>query len=282
VENLFTRLPPMQPTSRNILMWNKGRKAIQKFGTFYRRRAEVFTAMYIMVVIIFAVYQIVSIFISTSIGITESMAFITIIALLVTIVILRMIFSGIKLNRQRKLMVAALKDYLVRIRLGSLEQIDTYVDRFNAKTNDNNNDDALTLVELKKKLKDDYKKIQKDAAEYHKAIKLVDGVMEAEEVTEKARILGITVDIQMLEFGYLAQLHIPFIKIYLEHKKNVIKNNTMKILSKYQPLIQQLMQLVKVLVCACYAGSSAFGRTCAKPLTRICYLLEYMLHRMFS
>tara|TARA_E500000178_G_scaffold349131_1_gene405497 strand:+ start:727 stop:1386 length:660 start_codon:yes stop_codon:yes gene_type:complete len=200
VENLFTRLPPMQPTSRNILMWNKGRKAIQKFGTFYRRRAEVFTAMYIMVVIIFAVYQIVSIFISTSIGITESMAFITIIALLVTIVILRMIFSGIKLNRQRKLMVAALKDYLVRIRLGSLEQIETYVDRFNAKTNDNNNDDALTLVELKKKLKDDYKKIQKDAAEYHKAIKLVDGVMEAEEVTEKARILGITVDIQMLEF----------------------------------------------------------------------------------
>ena len=129
----------MQPTSRNILMWNKGRKAIQKFGTFYRRRAEVFTAMYIMVVIIFAVYQIVSIFISTSIGgITESMAFITIIALLVTIVILRMIFSGIKLNRQRKLMVAALKDYLVRIRLGSLEQIETYVDRFNAKTNDNN------------------------------------------------------------------------------------------------------------------------------------------------
>ena len=144
----------MQPTSRNILMWNKGRKAIQKFGTFYRRRAEVFTAMYIMVVIIFAVYQIVSIFISTSIGgITESMAFITIIALLVTIVILRMIFSGIKLNRQRKLMVAALKDYLVRIRLGSLEQIETYVDRFNAKTNDNNNDDALTLVELKKKIK---------------------------------------------------------------------------------------------------------------------------------
>ena len=119
----------MQPTSRNILMWNKGRKAIQKFGTFYRRRAEVFTAMYIMVVIIFAVYQIVSIFISTSIGgITESMAFITIIALLVTIVILRMIFSGIKLNRQRKLMVAALKDYLVRIRLGSLEQIETYVE----------------------------------------------------------------------------------------------------------------------------------------------------------
>ena len=52
----------------------------------------------------------------------------------------------------------------------------------------------------KKKLKDDYKKIQKDAAEYHKAIKLVDGVMEAEEVTEKARVLGITVDIQMLEF----------------------------------------------------------------------------------
>ena len=100
MENLFTRLPPMQPTSRNILMWNKGRKAIQKFGTFYRRRAEVFTAMYIMVVIIFAVYQIVSIFISTSIGgITESMAFITIIALLVTIVILRMIFSALCLFR---------------------------------------------------------------------------------------------------------------------------------------------------------------------------------------
>ena len=29
---------------------------------------------------------------------------------------------------------------------------------------------------------------------------VTDGVMEAEEVTEKARVLGITVDIQMLEF----------------------------------------------------------------------------------
>jgi hypothetical protein len=185
----------MRPTARNVLMWNKGRRAIQKFGTFYRRRAEVFTAMYILVVIIFAIYQIISIFVTTTIGITESMTSISIIALLVTIVILRMIFSGIKLNRQRKLMVAALKDFLVRVRLRSLEQIDETVDIFGL-TSSTGKDN----VELKKNLKEKLKKIQQDTSEYHKAIKLVDGVLESEEVTEKAKILGITVDVQMLEF----------------------------------------------------------------------------------
>ena len=189
----------MQPTARNILMWNKGRRAIQKFGTFYRRRAEVFTAMYIVVVIIFALYQIISIFVATTIGITESMASISIIALLVTIVILRMIFSGIKLNRQRKLMVAALKDFLVRVRLRSLEQIDETVDILGLASS-TGNDPSLAPVELKKHVKEKLKKIQKDAAEYHKAIKLVDGAVESEEVIEKAKILGVTVDVQMLEF----------------------------------------------------------------------------------
>merc|ERR1712023_472857 len=85
LENLFTRLPPMQPTPRNVLMWNKGRRAIQRYGIFYRRRAEVFTALYIVIVIIFAVYQIVAIFVSTNVGISESMVIITTIALLVTI-----------------------------------------------------------------------------------------------------------------------------------------------------------------------------------------------------
>ena len=84
----------MQPTPRNVLMWNKGRRAIQRYGIFYRRRAEVFTALYIMIVVIFAVYQIVAIFVSTNVGISESMVIITTIALLVTIVILKMIFSG--------------------------------------------------------------------------------------------------------------------------------------------------------------------------------------------
>ena len=185
----------MQPTPRNVLMWNKGRRAIQRYGIFYRRRAEVFTALYIMIVVVFAVYQIVAIFVSTNVGISESMVIITTIALLVTIVILKMIFSGIKLNRQRKLMVASLKDYLVRIRLGSLTQTDKFIDNIEAiKTA------SSSLDDVKKELKDGIKKLHKDAAEYHKAIKLVDGVMEAEEVTEKARILGVTVDVQMLEF----------------------------------------------------------------------------------
>ena len=39
----------------------------------------------------------------------------------------------------------------------------------------------------------------KDAAEYHKAIKLVDGVMEAEGYG-KSKDIGVTVDVQMLEF----------------------------------------------------------------------------------
>ena len=179
-------------------MWNKGRRAIQRYGIFYRRRAEVFTALYIMIVVIFAVYQIVAIFVSTNVGISESMVIITTIALLVTIVILKMIFSGIKLNRQRKLMVAALKDYLVRIRLGTLSQTDEFIDNVEAiKTKTTA---SSSLDDLKKELKDGIKKLHKDSAEYHKAIKLVDGVMEAEEVTEKARILGVTVDVQMLEF----------------------------------------------------------------------------------
>lgn len=185
----------MQPTPRNVLMWNKGRRAIQRYGIFYRRRAEVFTALYIMIVVVFAVYQIVAIFVSTNVGISESMVIITTIALLVTIVILKMIFSGIKLNRQRKLMVASLKDYLVRVRLGCLTQTDKFIDNIETiKTA------SSSLDDVKKELKDGIKKLRKDAAEYHKAIKLVDGVMEAEEVTEKARILGVTVDVQMLEF----------------------------------------------------------------------------------
>lgn len=188
----------MQPTPRNVLMWNKGRRAIQRYGIFYRRRAEVFTALYIVIVIIFAVYQIVAIFVSTNVGISESMVIITTIALLVTIVILKMIFAGIKLNRQRKLMVASLKDYLVRIRLGSLSQTDEFID--NVEAMKTKTTASSSLNDLKKELKDGIKKLRKDAAEYHKAIKLVDGVMEAEEVTEKARILGVTVDVQMLEF----------------------------------------------------------------------------------
>merc|ERR1711871_889774 len=106
-----------------------------------------------------------------------------------------MIFSGIKLNRQRKLMVASLKEYLVRIRLGSLTQTDEFIDNVEAVKKA-----SSSVDDLKKELKDNIKKLHKDAAEYHKAIKLVDGVMEAEEVTEKARILGVTVDVQMLEF----------------------------------------------------------------------------------
>ena len=188
----------MQPTPRNVLMWNKGRRAIQRYGIFYRRRAEVFTALYIVIVVIFAVYQIVAIFVSTNVGISESMVIITTIALLVTIVILKMIFAGIKLNRQRKLMVASLKDYLVRIRLGSLSQTDEFID--NVEAMKTKTTASSSLDDLKKELKDGIKKLHKDAAEYHKAIKLVDGVMEAEEVTEKARILGVTVDVQMLEF----------------------------------------------------------------------------------
>ena len=157
-----------------------------------------FTALYIVIVIIFAVYQIVAIFVSTNVGISESMVIITTIALLVTIVILKMIFAGIKLNRQRKLMVASLKDYLVRIRLGSLSQTDEFID--NVEAMKTKTTASSSLNDLKKELKDGIKKLPKDAAEYHKAIKLVDGVMEAEEVTEKARILGVTVDVQMLEF----------------------------------------------------------------------------------
>ena len=157
-----------------------------------------FTALYIVIVIIFAVYQIVAIFVSTNVGISESMVIITTIALLVTIVILKMIFCGIKLNRQRKLMVASLKDYLVRIRLGSLSQTDEFID--NVEAMKTKTTASSSLDDLKKELKDGIKKLRKDAAEYHKAIKLVDGVMEAEEVTEKARILGVTVDVQMLEF----------------------------------------------------------------------------------
>ena len=93
LENLFTRLP-LCNLHRSMLMWNKGRRAIQRYGIFYRRRAEVFTALYIVIVIIFAVYQIVAIFVSTNVGISESMVIITTIALLVTIVILKMILQG--------------------------------------------------------------------------------------------------------------------------------------------------------------------------------------------
>ena len=155
------------PTPRNVLMWNKGRRAIQRYGIFYRRRAEVFTALYIVIVIIFAVYQIVAIFVSTNVGISESMVIITTIALLVTIVILKMIFAGIKLNRQRKLMVASLKDYLVRIRLGSLSQTDEFID--NVEAMKTNTTASSSLDDLKKELKGGIK-LHKDSAEYHKAI----------------------------------------------------------------------------------------------------------------
>ena len=190
MENAFKKLPPMVPTARNVLMWNKGRRALQKFGIFYRRRAEVFTAIYIFLVVAFSVYQVVQIFITTSIGISESMCIVVVCAFLVTVVIMKMIFAGIKLNRQRKLMVAAIKDFLVRAKLGSIHQAESLVNRFE----DNGDKDR------KDELKHGLKKLRDEAADFHKALKLVDGAIESEEVTEKARILGVTVDMPMLEF----------------------------------------------------------------------------------
>ena len=108
-----------------------------------------------------------------------------ILAIIFTYTILKMIMSGILMNRQRKLLVSSLKSYLVRVKKDSIRQIEKI-----------QSEDKVPGTTVPEK---EIKQIQKEASEYHKAIKLVDGEMEAEETTEKARILGFAVDITMLE-----------------------------------------------------------------------------------
>ena len=75
-------------------------------------------------------------------------------AFLVTAVIMKMIFAGIKLNRQRKLMVAAIKDFLVRAKLGSIRQTERLVNQFE---HDDDRDRKIELKEGLKKLRDEVK-----------------------------------------------------------------------------------------------------------------------------
>ena len=115
--------------------------------------------------------------------IEEGTIIIAILAILFAYTILKVIMSGILMNRQRKLLVSSLKSHLVRVKKDSIQQME------NCKMKD-----GAAKVSDK-----EIDRIQKEAAEYHKAIKVVDGEMEAEEMTEKARILGFTVDVTMLE-----------------------------------------------------------------------------------
>ena len=241
--NILKQLPPLAPTSKNILTWNDGRRAIQKFGIYYRKRSEVFMGFYVIVLVGLSFQQVITLVFgasdqnkviinsgeisnqnkvlnasstssqtnniilngsSTSSSgdqnnnvastgrvvysisvVDEGTIIIAILAIIFTYTILKMIMSGILMNRQRKLLVSSLKSYLVRVKKDSIRQIEKI-----------QSEDKVPGTTVPEK---EIKQIQKEASEYHKAIKLVDGEMEAEETTEKARILGFAVDITMLE-----------------------------------------------------------------------------------
>ena len=151
----------------------------------------------------------ISIFVKRSAEISESMVIIGWMIAMVTIPLMKMIFAGIKMNRQRKLLISSLKSLLIRARKDSLEQANEALLGF-ASQEIKSTRRFSTLVQNRSpvKAKDSKvpvenataaKAILTEANEFHKSIKLIDGEMEAEEVVEKARIMGFTVDFIMLE-----------------------------------------------------------------------------------
>ena len=224
--NLLKQLPPLAPTCENVLMWNEGRRAMQKFGLYYRKRSEVFMGFYIIVLVGLSIQQVITLVFnpsdqnkvmvtpsgssflhgsenekkvgnaSTSLSnqtnvamaitvsiINEGTIIISFLAILFAHTILKVIMSGILMNRQRKLLLSSLKSHLVRVKKDSIRQVE----------NCKRKGGTTKASDMK------VGRIEKEAAQYHKAIKVVDGEMEAEEITEKARILGFTVDVTMLE-----------------------------------------------------------------------------------
>jgi hypothetical protein len=208
-KNDLGKLPPLVPSNQNILLWNKGRQALQKYGVYYRRRVEIFTGMYVFVLAVLAAYQVISIFVKRSAEVSESMIIIAWMIIMVTIPLLKMIFAGIKMNRQRKLLISSMKSLLIRARKDSLEQANqALLGHALKETKSTRRFSILVQNRSPRKAKDSKvpaentkaaKAILTAASEFHKSIKLIDGEMEAEEVVEKARIMGFTVDFIMLE-----------------------------------------------------------------------------------
>ena len=167
--NLLKQLPPLAPTSKNVLIWNEGRRAMQKFGLYYRKRSEVFMGFYIIVLVALSFQQVITLFFSPSdqnkvviaprgssllhddnsvdekkLGnastslpnqnnvasattisiIEEGTIIIAILAILFAYTILKVIMSGILMNRQRKLLVSSLKSHLVRVKKDSIQQME--------------------------------------------------------------------------------------------------------------------------------------------------------------
>ena len=58
LSNAFARLPPMEPTARNVFLWNQGRHAVQQFGVYYLKRVEAFMGVYLMAMVGVTVYNI--------------------------------------------------------------------------------------------------------------------------------------------------------------------------------------------------------------------------------
>ena len=192
LNNVLSKLPPLTPTNENILIWNNGRRAIQKFGIFFRRRNELFIGIYFALLTVLAIYQFVDLFINpVNTFLPESALIIVFLTIYFIILLLLMIYEGIRLNKSRKLQTAALKTYLVNIKQDVIKQKKDIRTRQRRKLLEEG-----VLAEHK------IAKLEKEASEFHKAVRCIDAEIEAEEATQKAKVMGLTVDVRMLEFVF--------------------------------------------------------------------------------
>ncbi len=192
--NALAQLPPLIPTSENLLMWNKGRRAIFKYGIFYRRRVEAFMAIYIITLVLLSVYQVIVFVVfpdviiaksSGSIVFPESAVIILFLNINFICLFLIMIYSGIRLNRTIKLQAASIRTFIVCAKEDLIKQIKDIEKDPNKDKNEKQN-----LI----------KTLKGEANEFHKTVRAIENEMEADEMTQKAKILGVTVDVTMLEF----------------------------------------------------------------------------------
>lgn len=180
LKNEFAKLPPMEPTARNVILWNKGRHAINQYATYYLKRVQSFMGVYLACMFGVTVYQILKMVITarSDEGFQMTCVFVQLCWAIfsTSVVVLLMISAGIRTNNQPKLLASALKHFRTRIKATAAQQIEGLERR-------GDHEAALGLA--------------KSTQELHKALTLVENELDAEAQTEKLNIMGVTVDSEM-------------------------------------------------------------------------------------
>jgi hypothetical protein len=205
-QNLLALIPDMKITTQNIFSWNMGRKVLRKIGYVYYRRLNVFLGLFLVLLAFTVIYFVVDILIAISrketVVVSAGFIMILFFSFMVISVFFKIVFSGMFTNRQMKLHAASIKHYKTRLETVSSCRIHN----LRSKHDGTKEHDA------------NIKKIQSEAKEIQRALKLVADEIESEAETEKIRILGVNVDATMLEglLGLLSALGVTLWQAFMQ------------------------------------------------------------------